>query len=118
MTKYAFILFAVLASSAAACKTSSGAKPPAAATATAETPAAADTAKIVMPGEAVVGDTSMCLVSGETFVVSADSPKTEYDGKTYYFCCPGCDSKFAADPAKYLANMPTPGAAGMHHDEH
>ena len=27
----------------------------------------------------------------------------EHDGKTYYFCCPGCKEKFKADPAKYLA---------------
>src|SRR5258706_10181296 len=24
--------------------------------------------------------------------------------KTYYFCCPGCQVKFSADPAKYLAS--------------
>ena len=26
-----------------------------------------------------------------------------YEGKTYYFCCPGCISKFKEDPEKYIA---------------
>ncbi len=26
----------------------------------------------------------------------------DYQGKTYYFCCNGCRTKFAADPEKYL----------------
>jgi len=28
--------------------------------------------------------------------------KTEYDGKTYYFCARGCKVAFEKDPAKYL----------------
>ena len=28
--------------------------------------------------------------------------KAEYAGETYYFCCNGCRTKFAADPEKYL----------------
>ena len=31
---------------------------------------------------------------------------TEYKGKKIYFCCPGCDSKFKADPEKYIAKLP------------
>ena len=54
-------------------------------------------------GEAAVGDRTKCPVSGEEFVVSAESPKVEHEGKTYYFCCAGCDQKFRADPQKYLA---------------
>ena len=30
----------------------------------------------------------------------------EYNGKTYYFCCPGCATKFNAEPGKYLAARP------------
>jgi Cu+-exporting ATPase len=26
----------------------------------------------------------------------------EHQGKTYYFCAPGCKKAFEADPAKYL----------------
>ena len=31
---------------------------------------------------------------------------TEYKGKKVYFCCPGCDSKFKADPEKYIDKLP------------
>jgi YHS domain-containing protein len=27
--------------------------------------------------------------------------KSEYQGRTYYFCSPGCQQRFAADPARY-----------------
>lgn len=54
------------------------------------------------PGEAKLGDKTKCPVSGEEFVVSENSPKVEYQGKTYYFCCSGCDKRFRADPKKYL----------------
>jgi len=27
--------------------------------------------------------------------------KSEYKGRTYYFCAPGCKNNFATDPAKY-----------------
>lgn len=54
------------------------------------------------PGEAKVGDKTTCPISKEEFVVTESSPKAEHDGKTYYFCCPGCDAKFKADPQKYV----------------
>jgi YHS domain-containing protein len=28
--------------------------------------------------------------------------KTNYEGKTYYFCAPGCKSEFEANPQKYI----------------
>lgn len=28
--------------------------------------------------------------------------KSEYKGKTYYFCAPGCRAAFDRDPEKYL----------------
>lgn len=28
--------------------------------------------------------------------------KSEYNGKTYYFCAPGCKSTFDKNPAKYV----------------
>ena len=28
--------------------------------------------------------------------------KTEHEGKTYYFCSPGCRKSFEDDPDKYL----------------
>ena len=31
---------------------------------------------------------------------------TEYKGKKVYFCCPGCDKKFNANPEQYIAKLP------------
>lgn len=59
--------------------------------------------EVVAAGEATVGDVTQCPVSGETFVVTADSPSLEHEGKTYYFCCANCHAKAEADPAKYLS---------------
>lgn len=30
----------------------------------------------------------------------------EYKGKKVYFCCPGCEEKFKAEPEKYVAKLP------------
>jgi YHS domain-containing protein len=30
----------------------------------------------------------------------------EYEGKKVYFCCPGCEDKFNAEPEKYVAKLP------------
>ncbi len=30
---------------------------------------------------------------------------TVHEGKTYYFCCPGCVDQFKADPEKYVAKV-------------
>ncbi|MHC4323469.1 MAG: YHS domain-containing protein [Planctomycetota bacterium] len=30
----------------------------------------------------------------------------EYKGKKVYFCCPGCDKKFLANPEQYIAKLP------------
>jgi YHS domain-containing protein len=38
-----------------------------------------------------------------TVVVGPSTPSAEHDGVTYWFCCPGCRSRFAQDPATYLA---------------
>jgi Cu+-exporting ATPase len=43
-----------------------------------------------------------CPVSGETIAKSDAFASMEYKGKTYYFCCAGCQDKFKADPAKYV----------------
>lgn len=66
----------------------------------------ADTAALKAPGEATLGDRTLCMISNEEFVVAASSPKVEYQGKTYYFCCKGCDTDFKKDPEKYLHPKP------------
>ena len=38
-----------------------------------------------------------------------------HDGRTYFFCCAGCRTKFAADPARYLTAAPSSDA---HHRDH
>jgi YHS domain-containing protein len=42
-----------------------------------------------------------CPVSGKEIKKSDASGSHEYNGKTYYFCCPNCKEKFLKDPAKY-----------------
>ncbi len=37
----------------------------------------------------------------------------EHAGKTYYFCCVGCQVKFSGDPARYLTPKPLVGIAPM-----
>lgn len=37
--------------------------------------------------------------------------KSEYKGKRYYFCAPGCKAAFDKDPEKYVGDE----AAGEHH---
>ncbi len=72
-------------------------------------PAGEEAAKgpLKAPGEAAVGDRTTCPVSGEEFVVTAESPKVEFEGKTYYTCCPGCQKKLEAEPEKYLKKPAT-----------
>lgn len=59
------------------------------------------------PGEATIGDRSSCPVSGEAFTITQSSPKVEHNGKTYYFCCPGCAEKFKENPSKWAGQKPT-----------
>ncbi len=42
-------------------------------------------------------------VCGMTVDPSRAKATHEHAGKMYYFCCAGCQEKFSADPAKYLA---------------
>lgn len=38
--------------------------------------------------------------------------KTDYEGKTYFFCCAHCRRTFEADPQKYAALSPQAKAPG------
>lgn len=42
-----------------------------------------------------------CPVSGKTIKKSEAAGSHEYNGKTYYFCCPNCKEKFLENPEKY-----------------
>ena len=65
-------------------------------------PVGDSTAALVPWKDAVMGDRTTCPVSNEEFVVSAESPKVEHEGHTYYFCCAGCIERFQANPAQYI----------------
>jgi YHS domain-containing protein len=41
--------------------------------------------------------------------------KSEYKGKTYYFCAPGCKADFDKDPEKYLSQEEEGGHQSSHH---
>lgn len=44
-----------------------------------------------------------CLpCKGHKIAIAADTPKSEYEGKTYYFCAPECKEKFDKEPAKFV----------------
>lgn len=62
------------------------------------------------PATAKLPDSAVCPVSKEKFKPTATTKSAVHDGKTYYFCCPGCDGKFAANPDKYLAAGPAAAA--------
>lgn len=58
-----------------------------------------------------------CPVSGESFKVSEAKGQSVYEGKTYYFCCPGCKTKFDQDPrafAQKQAGAPAVYTCPMH----
>jgi xanthine dehydrogenase accessory factor len=39
-----------------------------------------------------------------TVAVGPDTPSAEHEGTTYWFCCPGCRSRFMKNPAVFLAS--------------
>jgi Cu+-exporting ATPase len=42
------------------------------------------------------------LVCGMKLDPTTAQHKSDYQGKTYYFCAPGCRRAFASDPQTYL----------------
>lgn len=42
------------------------------------------------------------LVCGMLIDPKTAAARSDYMGKTYYFCAPGCKKAFDADPAKYV----------------
>ena len=56
-------------------------------------------------------------VCGMSVDAATAKHRFEHDGTTYYFCCDGCRTKFAADPARYLSAEPSPHAHHHHHAE-
>lgn len=53
-----------------------------------------------------VGKDAACAVTGEKLKIAEDTISMSYKGKNYYFCCPGCDKRFAAAPERFTAKKP------------
>ncbi len=49
-----------------------------------------------------IGAKARCPVMGNDFTVTAETKRSEHQGRHYAFCCPGCKPKFDANPDKYL----------------
>lgn len=43
-----------------------------------------------------LGKEATCPVTKKNFKISKETPAIDFQGKTYYFCCPGCINKFKA----------------------
>jgi len=43
-----------------------------------------------------LGEKATCPVMKRSFKITKDTPAIEFQGTTYYFCCPGCIGKFMA----------------------
>jgi len=57
-------------------------------------------------------------VCGMTVNPATAKFRAEHGGRTYYFCCGGCQAKFTADPARYLSagsKDPAPPASAVVH---
>jgi xanthine dehydrogenase accessory factor len=66
--------------------------------------------KVALPLVAPPEATSIDPVCKMTVTVATAKHVGEWDGRTWYFCCGGCKTKFLADPTKYIAAAE--GAAG------
>ena len=67
------------------------------------------TADPVAAGNSASACRAECLVCKENadlacvdVKVKGDTPRAEYDGKTYYFCSDDCRREFLKHPAKYV----------------
>ncbi|MBW2277681.1 MAG: efflux RND transporter periplasmic adaptor subunit [Deltaproteobacteria bacterium] len=65
-------------------------------------------------GMPAVGTKACCPVMQNEFTVHEGTESSEYLGKTYVYCCPGCKPTFEKDPEKHLeilAEHETPATA-------
>jgi len=65
-----------------------------------------------LPVAASAGDLERDPVCGMQVNRSTAKHTFEYAGKSYFFCCAGCRTKFAGDPERYLSQK-TPDSSGM-----
>ena len=62
----------------------------------------ASLAKIAAKGQTVASVQTVCPVSGKPVDPEVS---VEHAGRRVFFCCGGCEGKFTAEPAKYVANL-------------
>ncbi|MBI4304514.1 MAG: YHS domain-containing protein [Chloroflexi bacterium] len=53
----------------------------------------------------VAGSTAKDPICGMDVDMRTAPAKSEYQGKTYYFCAPGCKSQFDKDPDRYITGQ-------------
>src|SRR5262249_11752570 len=58
-------------------------------------------------------ETAKDPVCGMTVTIATAKHTTTRAGTTYYFCGPGCKTKFQADPGKYLAATDRPASPAI-----
>ncbi len=52
--------------------------------------------------EQITEEKVQCPVMKTWILPSKAADKTEYNGKTYYFCCGGCKEQFLKNPDQYI----------------
>ncbi|MEO0165538.1 MAG: YHS domain-containing protein [candidate division WOR-3 bacterium] len=57
----------------------------------------------------MIGKEVICPVTGEKFKITQHTRFVDYQGKRYYFCCPGCDKQFLKDPKNISTRCMKPG---------
>ncbi len=61
--------------------------------------------EVVVNYAAKPGDVTICPYSGKKFEVKADSPRIDWQDKSWVFCCDKCLGEVQADPEKYLGKV-------------
>ncbi|HVP35972.1 MAG TPA: YHS domain-containing protein [Terriglobales bacterium] len=62
-----------------------------------------------------LGKEATCPVTKKSFKITKDTPAIDFQGKTYYFCCPGCVDKFMASQTG--TNSPNAEPDSIHHNQ-
>jgi len=70
------------------------------------TASAAPSAQLT-PQERPAAGSAIDLVCGMTVPADETSRPVEYEGETFYFCCPGCRTAFEKDPMAYMSQETT-----------
>jgi len=72
-------------------------------------------AKLPNNGKIVEGKNTTCPVMGGAVNTTI---YTVYNGTKIYFCCPGCDKTFTADPVKYMKKIKPDESLGADAQKH